>query len=204
MQKTLKVGLVQQQAWPDKARSLEASVASAATAVTRSSEEVAKSAERTLETASAVLGDEQRSIASVVASIESLVGAMKGQGDRIDDIDQKLGHAFDVYASKRTHNGPLPADPNSPPLLCASIPTTSTTSGVVYLHGHRPFDQSEADAVESVARRAGASLSANRWRVDFELLFSSTIDAIMNTIQAKDFLSLDVHAPKPTACCNSS
>ncbi len=81
------------------ARSLEASVASAATTVTRSSAEVAKSAERTLETASAVLGDEQRSIASVVASIESLVGAMKGQGDRIDDIDQKLGHAFDVYAS---------------------------------------------------------------------------------------------------------
>ena len=81
------------------ARSLEASVTSASTAVTRSSEEVAKSAERTLETAGAVLGDEHRSIAAVVASIESLVGAMKGQGDRIDDIDAKLGHAFEVYAS---------------------------------------------------------------------------------------------------------
>jgi len=141
----------------------------------------------TLEAALAVSGARK----GVLLLVDARTGEMLPRASRSLDPGQEAvtfskSLAFDVYASKRTHNGPLPADPNSPPLLCASIPTTSTTSGVVYLHGHRPFDQSEADAVESVARRAGASLSANRWRVDFELLFSSTIDAIMNTIQAKD------------------
>jgi ABC-type transporter Mla subunit MlaD len=74
-------------------------VSAASQAVIRSSEEVAQSAARTLTVAGETIGGEQRAIATVVTSIEGLVRAMKGQGDRIDDIDTKLGGAFELYAN---------------------------------------------------------------------------------------------------------
>lgn len=79
-------------------RSLGESVDQASKAVIMSSEEVARSAARTLEAAGETIGGEQRAIATVVTAIEGLVRQMKGQGDRIDDIDEKLGGAFELYA----------------------------------------------------------------------------------------------------------
>ncbi len=78
---------------------LRESVERASGTVVMSSEEVAKSAARTLEAASATIGSEQQAISTVVTSIEALVRQMQGQGERIDDIDQKLGGAFELYAS---------------------------------------------------------------------------------------------------------
>jgi methyl-accepting chemotaxis protein len=80
-------------------KSLNDGVSAASQAVIRSSEEVAQSAARTLTIAGETIGGEQRAIATVVTSIEGLVRAMKGQGDRIDDIDTKLGGAFELYAN---------------------------------------------------------------------------------------------------------
>jgi len=95
---------------------------------------------------------------------------------------------FDVAAGCGTQVGPIPNEDGSEgsPVLVAVIPTTSATVGVLYLHSDTEFPKDAVDSVEAIARRVGTALSANRWRVDFELLFSSTIDAIMNTIQAKD------------------
>lgn len=95
---------------------------------------------------------------------------------------------FDVAAGCGTVVGPVKNEDGSEgsPVLVAVIPTTSTTVGVLYLHSETPFPKDAVESVEAIARRVGTALSANRWRVDFELLFSSTIDAIMNTIQAKD------------------
>lgn len=81
-------------------RSLNESVTTASATVIRSSQQVALAAKDTLEAAGKTIGDEQRSIAAVVGSIETLVREMKGQGDRIDDIDRKLGHAFELYTDK--------------------------------------------------------------------------------------------------------
>lgn len=95
---------------------------------------------------------------------------------------------FDVAAGCGTTVGPLKNEDGSEgsPVLVAVIPTTNTTVGVLYLHSDQSFPDDAVESVEAIARRVGTALSANRWRVDFELLFSSTIDAIMNTIQAKD------------------
>jgi methyl-accepting chemotaxis protein len=81
-------------------RGLRTSVDRASEIVVRSSEAVAASAERTLVSASATISSEQEAIQGVIASIEHLVKQMQGQGDRIDDIDQKLGSAFELYATK--------------------------------------------------------------------------------------------------------
>jgi methyl-accepting chemotaxis protein len=80
-------------------RSLGEGVERASKAVVVSSEEVARSAARTLEAAGETIGGEQRAIATVVNAIEGLVRQMQGQGDRIDDIDEKLGGALELYAS---------------------------------------------------------------------------------------------------------
>ncbi|MGE0707908.1 MAG: HD domain-containing phosphohydrolase [Planctomycetota bacterium] len=128
----------------------------------------------------------------VVLLIDARSGEMHPRAtcslDGDDAVTFSKSLAFDVATSGVTHAEELPAQGGRPggPVLVVAIRTTSTTGGVIYLHGERPFGPEEAEAVESVARRAGTSLSASRWQVDFELLFSSTIDAIMNTIQAKD------------------
>lgn len=95
--------------------------------------------------------------------------------------------AYDVSSGGEGFVGTPPGE-DAGPVVAASFRTTDKTSGVIYLTTPGPagFGEDELSAVTAVARRAGVSLSANRWRLDFELLFSSMVDAIMNTIQAKD------------------
>jgi HD-GYP domain-containing protein (c-di-GMP phosphodiesterase class II) len=97
--------------------------------------------------------------------------------------------AYEVSSTGKGYVGEPPEDSGAAGLvLCAPFTTTRKTNGVLYLcnPGPRGFGESELEAVSKIARRAGVSISAARWRVDFELLFSSMVDAIMNTIQAKD------------------
>lgn len=96
--------------------------------------------------------------------------------------------AYEVAATGKGYVGDSLTAAKDEPVLCAPIKTTSTTDGVLFLSGPTDgsFDRSHLEAVTALTRRAGASLSAAKWQVDFELLFSSMIDAIMNTIQAKD------------------
>lgn len=126
----------------------------------------------------------------VVLSVDAKSGELHPSVSRdlsgTDSLPFSKSLAFDVAAGCGTHRGPVPGQ-DGPPVLVAVIPTTSSTVGVVYVHSSGPaFPDDAVEAVEAIARRVGSALSATRWRVDFELLFSSTVDAIMNTIQAKD------------------
>ncbi len=96
--------------------------------------------------------------------------------------------AYEVSSTGKGYVGDSLTGAQGQPVLCAPIKTTSTTDGVLFLSGPSEgvFDADDLEAVTALTQRAGVSLSASKWQVDFELLFSSMIDAIMNTIQAKD------------------
>ncbi|MFQ6756772.1 hypothetical protein V6Z72_20740 [Cereibacter sphaeroides] len=81
-------------------RTLSDSTASVATSVTRSAETTARSAAQTLEAARETLGAQQRAIENALAGVEELVRRMQGQGDQLDTIDDKLGRAFELYATQ--------------------------------------------------------------------------------------------------------
>ena len=69
-------------------------------AVAASAETSARSAEQALQAAKQILGDERRAIDAAMKGVEELVRRMQGQGDKLDDIDSKLGNAFEQYAEQ--------------------------------------------------------------------------------------------------------
>ena len=97
--------------------------------------------------------------------------------------------AFDVVANGRGLVAMEAIDDAQPrPVLCAPIATSGRTAGVIHLDLPRAgqFGPEALEIVQAIGRRAGASVVAAKSRVDFDLLFSSMIDAIMKSIQAKD------------------
>lgn len=114
----------------------------------------------------------------------------------VRDLDSGLGDipfskalAFEVVASNRGIAAEDSAGGGPPrPVLAAPIVRAGRAVGV--LHLDRPpgqtFHKDDLAAAEAVGRRAGAAVDAARSRVDFEVLFSSMIDAMMKSIQAKD------------------
>ena len=97
--------------------------------------------------------------------------------------------AFDVVATGRGQVALEAIDDAQPrPVLCAPIATSGRTAGVIHLDLPRSgqFAPEALEFVQAIGRRAGASVVAAKSRVDFDLLFSSMIDAIMKSIQAKD------------------
>ena len=74
------------------------------------------------------------------------------------------------------------------PTICAPIVSAGNCGGLLYvdhpLTGR--FEVGAADTVAAIGTRAAASVIAARSRTDFDMLFSSMIDAIMRSIQAKD------------------
>jgi ABC-type transporter Mla subunit MlaD len=68
-----------------------------ATTVSRSAESTARSAADALAAAKQVMSAEARAMESTMANISGMLEQMKGQGERLDDIDGKLGRAFDIY-----------------------------------------------------------------------------------------------------------
>lgn len=51
----------------------------------------------TLSSAQETLGGHHRAIESTLINLQSLITALRSQGERLDDIDEKLGKAFDHY-----------------------------------------------------------------------------------------------------------
>ena len=87
--------------------SLEASVSAladathnVATTVSRSAESTARSAADALSSAQAVLGSEQQAIENALEGIQVALQRLREQGNRIDDIDGKLGRAFEIYTQQ--------------------------------------------------------------------------------------------------------
>ena len=56
-----------------------------------------QSAESALKSASEILNGKQRAIEAALEGVKQVVERMKGQGERRDDLDTKLGEAFDKY-----------------------------------------------------------------------------------------------------------
>lgn len=86
------------------ADALAATSSQLATATTKAAEAVAetnlataRSARETLEAAQAVLGRNREAIERALEGVRNLVEGLRGQGDRLDDIDEKLGAAFEAY-----------------------------------------------------------------------------------------------------------
>lgn len=79
---------------------LKESTTSAANAVIRSSETTAQSASQALTAAQEILGGQQRAIETSLKGLAEMLDRMNGQGDRLDDIDEKLGKAFDEYTNR--------------------------------------------------------------------------------------------------------
>ena len=65
--------------------------------ITRSAEATARSAADALASAQAVLSSKATAVAATLDGVSVMLDRLKGQGDRIDDIDVKLGKAFDSY-----------------------------------------------------------------------------------------------------------
>ena len=76
------------------------SLASTTGHVADSARSSAESARRVLEAAEEALGGQQRAVQATLAGLNEALERMQGQGERLDDLDTKLGHAFEEYRSR--------------------------------------------------------------------------------------------------------
>lgn len=81
-------------------RQLADSTQNAVNTVTTSAEATAQSAADALKSAQEILRGEARAIEAALSGVSSTLERLKGQGDRLDDMDEKLGKAFETYTSQ--------------------------------------------------------------------------------------------------------
>lgn len=79
-------------------RQLADSTRNVATTVATSAEATARSAADTLAAAREILGGEGRAVEAALTAVSTMMEKMKGQAARLDDMDEKLGAAFETYA----------------------------------------------------------------------------------------------------------
>lgn len=94
--------------------------------------------------------------------------------------------AFDVVADRKAT---LTQDAEGVQGVVLGVPILAygRAVGVIHLDAPRErFDDDTLAVVEAIGLRTGPAVAAARSRVDFEVLFSSMIDAMMKSIQAKD------------------
>lgn len=65
-----------------------------------SSRATAEAAALTLATARETIAAERQGVESSLAAVTIMLERLRGQGDRMDTIDEKLGYAFDLYSSQ--------------------------------------------------------------------------------------------------------
>ena len=80
--------------------SLEETTKQVGHVITRSSESTAKSAQDALQTALGILTAKATAVNGTLEIITGVLAQLKGQGDRLDTMDQKLGRAFETYTSQ--------------------------------------------------------------------------------------------------------
>lgn len=78
-------------------RQLTDSTQHAASTVSRSAEATAESAASALAAAQEILQAEAKSIESALGGVAVMLERLRGQGDRLDEMDGKLGQAFELY-----------------------------------------------------------------------------------------------------------
>lgn len=75
-------------------------LAASTDSVAQSTAATARNTADALASATQVLGGEAKAIEATLDSIAAMLDRLKGQGARLDDMDEKLGRAFDTYASQ--------------------------------------------------------------------------------------------------------
>jgi predicted nucleic acid-binding Zn-ribbon protein len=78
-------------------RQLSDSTQHTASTITRSAEATAQSAASALDAAREILQAESRAIESALEGVTHMLERLRGQGDRLDEMDVKLGQAFELY-----------------------------------------------------------------------------------------------------------
>ncbi len=68
--------------------------------VLNAAQTTAQSATATLKAAQETLGGEHRAIQAALRAVDEMVQRLKGQGEKLDTIDQKLGIAFEEYRTR--------------------------------------------------------------------------------------------------------
>ena len=81
----------------DKLRASTEHMVSSTRNVAESTRANVDSARQALTSANDTLGGSQRVLVEALREFQQVAGAMRGQGDRLDDIDIKLGQAFEIY-----------------------------------------------------------------------------------------------------------
>ncbi|WP_237152180.1 hypothetical protein [Oryzibacter oryziterrae] len=81
-------------------RLLGQSTEAASSVVVRSAEQTARSAADALASAVEVLGGQRNAIETALNHSLAILDRLKGQGERFDEIDEKLGVAFDTYTTR--------------------------------------------------------------------------------------------------------
>ena len=82
----------------DAVSKLQTTTTQTADIMVKGAQNTVQSAEAALKSASDILMGEQRAIEAALEGVKEVVDRMKGQGDKLDDLDAKLGEAFEKYA----------------------------------------------------------------------------------------------------------
>lgn len=77
---------------------LQSSTTETADVMITGAQNTVQSAEAALKSASEILASKQRAIEAALEGVQEVVERMKGQGEKLDDLDAKLGEAFEKYA----------------------------------------------------------------------------------------------------------
>lgn len=77
---------------------LQTSTTQTADIMVKGAQNTVQAAETALKSASDILVGKQRAIEAALEGVKEVVDRMKGQGDKLDDLDAKLGEAFEKYA----------------------------------------------------------------------------------------------------------
>lgn len=88
-------------------REMTEGVSTALATARQHSDETSRRTRDALEAASQILGDQQTGISAAMEGLAAALREMRGQGDRLDTMDQKLGAAFEQYRTQveATMNG---------------------------------------------------------------------------------------------------
>lgn len=82
------------------ARQLSEATRNVSDTVSKSAAATAASAASALASAQEILGGEAKAIEASLAGIAAMLEKLRGQGDRLDDMDEKLGRAFEIYTGQ--------------------------------------------------------------------------------------------------------
>ncbi|OIX91384.1 hypothetical protein [Pantoea sp. Ae16] len=78
-------------------RQLRDSSENSLSAIANAAKTNAEQSAMTLSAAQETLGGQHRAVESTLTNLQSLISALRSQGERLDGIDEKLGNAFDSY-----------------------------------------------------------------------------------------------------------